>query len=87
MAHSKQARKRIRQNDKNRIANKAKMSGIKTGLKAVMAAVKAGDKAKAQELALKACKTIDKAAKTNVIHKNNAARHKGQVMRAVAAMK
>jgi small subunit ribosomal protein S20 len=87
MAHSKQARKRIRQNEKNRVANKAKMSAIKTGLKAVMAAVQAGDKAKAQVLAVKACKTIDKAAKTSVIHKNNAARHKSQVMRALNSMK
>ncbi len=87
MAHCKQARKRIRQNEKNRVANKAKMSAIKTGLKAVMAAVQAGDKPKAQVLAVKACTTIDKAAKTHVIHKNNAARHKSQVMRAVNSMK
>jgi small subunit ribosomal protein S20 len=87
MAHSKQARKRIRQNEKNRIANKAKISRVKTGIKAVLTAVQAGDKAKASALALAACRTIDKAAKTRVIHANNAARHKSQVMRAVAAMK
>src|SRR5262249_4755826 len=87
MAHSKQALKRIRQNEKNRLRNKAKMSAIRTGMKALLAAVQAGDKAKAQLVAVKTCKTIDKAAQANVIHQNNAARHKGQVMRAVAAMK
>ena len=87
MAHSNQARKRIRQNEKNRVANKAKMSAVKSGMKALLAAVAAGDKAKAKVIALQTCRTIDKAAQTKVIHRNNAARHKSQVMRAVAAMK
>lgn len=86
MAHSKQALKRIRQNEKNRLANKARMSRMKTEVNKLMAAIKAGDKTKATEQAAKACRAIDKAAKTEVIHKNNAARHKSQVMRAVAAM-
>ncbi|GDY02405.1 30S ribosomal protein S20 [Planctomycetota bacterium] len=87
MAHSKQARKRTRQSDKNRVANRARMSVIKTGLKALSTAVKAGDKAAAMTLAVKACTTIDKAAKAHVIHMNKAARQKSQVMRAVNAMK
>jgi small subunit ribosomal protein S20 len=86
MAHSKQARKRIRQSEKNRLANKARMSAMKTTMKAVFAAVAAGDKAKAGSLVQNACQTIDKAAKLDVIHRNQAARHKRQVMRAVAAM-
>ena len=86
MAHSKQARKRIRQNERNRVANKAKMSAMKTVFKAVMTAVKAGDKQKASELALKAFQSIDKAAKSDVIHRNQAARHKSQIARAVGAM-
>jgi ribosomal protein S20 len=49
--------------------------------------VQAGDKTKASELAVKTVKNIDKAAKIDVIHANNAARHKSQVMRVVAAMK
>lgn len=86
MAHSKQALKRARQSEKNRIRNKAKMSVIKTTMKAFQAAVKAGDQAKASALAVRACKVIDKAAKTDVIHDNKAARHKSQVMRAVRAL-
>ncbi len=87
MAHSKQARKRIKQNERNRILNKTKMTMMKSSIKAVFAAIAAGDKAKAGTLMVKTCKLIDKAAKAEVIHKNNAARHKGQVMRAVAKMK
>lgn len=86
MAHSKQAQKRIRQNERNRLANKARMSRMKTEIKAVLAAVAAGDRTKAAAMATRACAAIDKAAKLDVIHANNAARHKSQVMRAVAAM-
>lgn len=87
MAHSKQATKRIRQNEKNRISNKAKSSAMKTSMRNLMAAITAGDMAKAKALLPRVCALIDKAAKAAVIHKNNAARHKSQVARAVGAMK
>jgi small subunit ribosomal protein S20 len=87
MAHSKQALKRARQSEKNRVANKAKLSRVKSAVKNLMALIKAGDKQKAAAMLPTICKIIDKAAQTRVIHKNNAARHKGQMTRAVAAMK
>lgn len=87
MAHSKQALKRARQGEKSRVANKAKLTRMRGAMKKLMALVAAGDKGKASALLSSVCKTIDKAAETNVIHKNNAARHKGQMMRAVAKMK
>lgn len=87
MAHSKQAKKRILQNEKARVANKARSSTMKTAIKKFRAAVAAGDKTTAEALARNACQCIDKAAKQHVIHRNTAARNKSQVMRAVAAMK
>ncbi len=87
MAHSKQALKRARQSEKNRVRNKAKMSRVKSALKSIMALIQAGKKAEAAKMLPTVCKVIDKAAEANVIHKNNAARHKGQVMRAVSTMK
>ncbi len=87
MAHSKQALKRARQSEKSRIANKAKSTRMKGAVKSLMALVTAGDKAKATAMLPKVVKAIDKAAQVNVIHKNNASRHKGQITRAVAAMK
>ena len=87
MAHSKQALKRARQGEKNRVANKAKMTRMKSAVKSLMALIQAGDKPKATAMLTTVCKIIDKAAQGHVIHKNNAARHKGQVMRRVAAMK
>ena len=47
MAHSKQALKRARQGERNRVDNKAKMSRVKSALKALMALVEAGDATKA----------------------------------------
>lgn len=87
MAHSKQALKRARQSEKSRIANKAKLSRLKTSMKALMALIAAGDKQKAGAMLPAICRTIDKAAKDNVIHKNTAARRKSSVTRAVAALK
>lgn len=87
MAHSKQALKRARQSEKARVYNKAKISSLKTVMKALQDAVLAGDKKKAQDIAQKAFQIMDKAAKANTIHANKAARHKSQVMRAVGGLK
>lgn len=87
MAHSKQALKRIRQNEKNRIANKSRVSRMKTAVKKLMAVIATGDKGKAGALLPSVCQLIDKVAQNNVIHKHNASRRKGQVMRAVSSMK
>jgi small subunit ribosomal protein S20 len=83
MAHSKQARKRIRQNETRRLRNKARSSEVKTLMKRLEAAVAKGDKEAATALLPLVCKKIDKAAKTHVIHKNTASRKKSLVARMV----
>ena len=83
MAHSKQAKKRIRQNEKHRLANKATASRMRTEFKKLMTAVEAGDAAQAQAQLVLTLSRIDKAAKRHVIHRNAAARKKSQAMRAV----
>ena len=80
MAHSKQARKRIRTSDRQRVMNKSRMSRMKTEVKKLMTAVETGDKSAATEILPIVCKCIDKAAKQNIIHKHNASRRKGQVL-------
>jgi ribosomal protein S20 len=52
-----------------------------------MSAIETGDKGVATEMLPLICSCIDKAAKQNIIHAHNASRRKGQVMRAVSAMK
>ncbi|HEB53482.1 MAG TPA: 30S ribosomal protein S20 [bacterium] len=87
MAHSKQAIKRLRTSEKKRVANKSRMSRMKTEVKKLMAAVAAGDKDQANAQLPIVCKCIDKASKQHIIHANQASRRKSQVMRVVAAMK
>jgi len=78
MAHSKQAVKRIRQNEKRREINKQVKSRMKTAIKRVQGA---DDDARPAAMA-DAMKRIDKAAKGNAIHANAAARLKSRLARA-----
>ena len=81
MAHSRTAKKAVRQNERRRIRNKAATSTMRTQIKRVHAAVAAGDGTAAAELAT-AQKLVDKAAKNNRIHANKAARLKSQLAKA-----
>ena len=83
MAHSKQAKKRIRTNEKQRLLNKAITSSMRTEMKRVLTAAASGDKAEAEAAMPLAMRKIDKAAKSNVLHDNNAARKKSMLMRAI----
>jgi len=86
MAHTKQAKKRIRTDAKRALRNKAKRSAMKTHMKRVLKAVESGDKALAEKELMLAQKRIDKAAKSRVIHPNNAARKVALLARRVAQM-
>jgi small subunit ribosomal protein S20 len=83
MAHSKQAKKRIRQNDLRRVQNKTITSRMRTLVKQLMAAAESGDKAAAEKVLVPAIQAVDKAARSHVIHKNAAARKVSQLTRAV----
>jgi small subunit ribosomal protein S20 len=83
MAHSKQAKKRIRQNEKARLRNKAIASRMRTEVKRVTTAIDAGDKAAAEASLPTAMKLVDKAAKAHVIHANTAARKIGRLQKAI----
>ncbi len=86
MAHSAQAKKRIRQSEKRRIRNKSKKSEIRTLTRRLRehVAEKDGDKAKA--LLPRLFSRLDKAAKTNVFHRNNVARQKAKATRLVRTL-
>jgi small subunit ribosomal protein S20 len=85
MAHSRTAKKAIRQNEARRARNRASLSAMRTQIKKVRAAVAANDADAARtELSL-AQAMIDKAAKSNRMHRNRAARIKSQLALAVAS--
>jgi small subunit ribosomal protein S20 len=86
MANTAQARKRARQNDKQRAHNAGQRTGYRTAVKKVRKAVLAGDKAAAQSLFNEAQGMIDGIASKGLFHKNKAARDKSRLAAAVKAM-
>ena len=83
MPNSKQAQKRMEQDERRRVANKSKRSAMRTAIRRVLTAPDATTAKAALPLAMK---NIDKAAKDNIIHPNNAARKKSRLARHVAAL-
>jgi len=81
MTHSKSAEKRVRQNRKNRLANRERLSGVRTALKRVEQAAASGDKAAVAKAVAAAYSRIDKAERTHALHRNTAARRKALVAR------
>lgn len=83
MPNTEQAKKRLRQAEKSRQANKIKTSQMKTAVKKVLGA----EDADAAKAALpEAMKRIDKCAKHNIIHDNAAARKKAQLNKHVSGL-
>ena len=83
MPNSKQASKRLRQNEKQREQNKAVTSRMRTAVKKLLKTESAAD---ARSQLSDAMKRIDKAAKKGVIHKNAAARKKRQLHNKIASL-
>lgn len=87
MANIKQQIKRIKTNEKARLANQSFKSSLKTAMKAVYAAVEQKDLEKATVALNFANKKLDKALAKNIVHKNFVARHKAQLATAVNTLK
>jgi small subunit ribosomal protein S20 len=81
MAHTRSARKRIRQSEKRRLRNASVRSRMKTYTKRAMAAIEAKDSESLKTLLPAALAEIDKAASKGVIHRNAAARKKSTLQR------
>jgi small subunit ribosomal protein S20 len=90
VANSKSALKRIAINERNRMRNKAYKSAVKTLMKKYFQAVEAYVSSPSEEQLQTvqssmsmAYSKIDKAVKTGVYHKNNAARKKARLAKAL----
>ncbi|MEI8236056.1 MAG: 30S ribosomal protein S20 [Methylococcaceae bacterium] len=79
MANSPQAKKRARQAENNRVRNGGQRSNLRTFIKKVLVAVKAGDKEQAVAAYKVAESVIDSAVTKGIIHKNKAARGKSRL--------
>lgn len=79
MPNHKSAIKRVRQNEKKRLVNRANRSTVRTEIKKLRSAISAGDKAQSQELLSGTVSAIDKAVNKGILHKNTAARYKSRL--------
>ena len=79
MANIKSSQKRAKQNEKRNELNSAKKSTIRTFEKKLRASVKASKLDVAKDLYKTFCSLIDKATKTNLVHKNKADRKKSRL--------
>lgn len=76
MANIKSQIKRIKQNEKRRMRNKAVKSGLRTAIRKFREAVANGDREVALTELRTASRQLDKAASKGVIHSNQAANKK-----------
>jgi len=86
MANTAQAKKRAKQAEKRRVRNAGQRSNLRTFIKKVIAAIRAGDKEQAQAAFKTAQPIIDSAVNKGLIHKNKAARSKSRLNARVKAM-
>lgn len=84
MANIKSQIKRNRQTEKRRLINRTTRGGARTAVNQARAAFEK-NAPETKEAILKAISELDKAAGKGVIHKNNAARRKGRLMKKLAA--
>ena len=86
MANTKSAEKRILQNEKARLRNRAHRSRMRTAIKKLRSTIESGDAAQAQALLPETLSIIDATAQKRVIHANTASRYKSRLTRTVAAL-
>lgn len=83
MANIKSAAKRARQNIKRREFNRYYTTTARTFIKRARRQIEADELDAAQETVQAAAKALDKAAQKGIINKNNAARRKSRLMKAL----
>jgi small subunit ribosomal protein S20 len=80
MAHSRTAKKAVRQNETRRALNRWRLKAMRDAMKEFNDAILHGTAAKAKEEYLKCQKVIDRTASRGIIHKNQAARRKSRMV-------
>ena len=83
MAHHKSAKKRIRQNAKRRLINRYKKITMRGMIRKLRETT---DRATAEDMLPKVVSIIDRVAKSNIIHKNNASNLKSKLTKYVKGL-
>ena len=85
MANIKSQIKRNRQNENRRLRNRNLRGSARSAVNQARAAFEE-NAPETKEAVLRAISALDKAAEKGIIHKNNAARRKGRLMKRLAAL-
>jgi len=83
MANHQSAKKRIRQNDNRRVANRYYARTMRNAMKKLR---ETADKSAAEQLYPKVASMLDRLAKQNIIHKNKAANLKSSLSKHVSSL-
>jgi small subunit ribosomal protein S20 len=86
MAHSKQAKKRIRQIKRRTAINRARLGRVRSYVKQVEAAIAGGDKAAAEEAFRAAMPELHRGAQKGVLPRNTAARKLSRLSARIRAL-
>jgi len=87
VAHSLSARKRVRQNAKRRVINRARKSQVKTQIKRFEDALSTAEPQAAEQQYRLLARKLDKTAATSTMHKKTAARKKSRLAKKLNAIK
>lgn len=86
MPHTQSAKKRLKQSEKRRQANKSVKTHLKTRVKKFNTALAAGNVEEARKEALLLQKSLDRAVTHGVIHENQADRKKSRSARKLSRL-
>ena len=86
MAHSRSAKKRIRQTERRTIANRSRTSRIRTYLKRVETAIAGSDKSAAQEAFAAVQPELMRGASRGIVHRNMVARKISRLSKRIKEM-
>jgi small subunit ribosomal protein S20 len=87
MANTKSAEKRARESAARRARNVAQRSKVRSAVRKVVEAIRAGKKDDAAAALKAASPVIDSMARKGIIHRNKAARHKSRLASQIKSMK
>jgi small subunit ribosomal protein S20 len=86
LANIKSQIKRNKQNEKRRLRNRVYRGSARIAVREARSAMESENAEETQAAVMQAISALDKAAEKGVIHKNNAARRKGRLMKRMAAL-
>ncbi len=86
MAHSLSAIKRVRQNERHRVRNRADRTRLRTQIKKLRQAIDAKNAEEAQKLIPDTISLVDVMIKKGVLHQNTGSRYKSRLTRRLVAL-